>query len=62
MVAKVKEVKETMQKPVAVPVNQFMGLTLIASKNKEKLISKLTKDATAALDQYADLSTFEIQN
>lgn len=50
-----------MQKPVAVPVNQFMGLTLIASKNKDKLIEKLTKEATNALDSYADLSTIEIQ-
>jgi hypothetical protein len=42
-------------------MNQFMGLTLIASKDKNKLINKLTKDATSAIDQYADLSTLEIQ-
>jgi hypothetical protein len=37
-----------------------MGLTLIASKNKDKLIQKLTREASSAVDSYADLSPLEV--
>lgn len=53
MLAK-KECKDLMSKPVAVPLNHYMGITLLASKNKEKLVSKFTKDASAMMDAYVD--------
>lgn len=40
-----KEAKDTMHKPVAVPLNQYMGLTILASTDKNKLVSKLTSEA-----------------
>ena len=54
-----KEVKETMTKPVAVPLNQYVGLTLLAARDKNKLITKLTSDASEAV--HAFCNAFEIQ-
>ena len=49
-----------MRKPVAVPMNQYMGLTLLASKDKQKLVSKLTMEASKAIDSYADVDIIEV--
>lgn len=49
-----KEGKDAMSKPVAVPLNHFMGMTFLASKSKEKLLNKLTTDASNAIDAYID--------
>lgn len=46
--------KDVLSKPVAVPLNHFMGVTLLASQDKNRLIHKLTKDATSVLDAYVD--------
>jgi hypothetical protein len=54
-----KEVKDTMSKPVAVPLNQYVGLTLLAARDKNKLVTKLTSDATDAV--HAFCNAFEIQ-
>ena len=54
-----KEVKETMSKPVAVPLDQFVGLTLIASKDKTTLVQKLTRKAAATIESYADVGHLE---
>ena len=54
-----KKVKETLSKPAAVPLDQFVGLTFLASKDKTKLISKLTSKASAVVDSYADVSPLE---
>ena len=37
-----REAKDTMCKPVAVPLNQYMGLSLLASKDQKKLVTRLT--------------------
>lgn len=37
-----REAKDTMRKPIAVPLNQFMGLSLLASKDQSKLVTRLT--------------------
>lgn len=50
-----KEGKEVMTKPVAVPLNHYMGMAFLASKDKNKLVSKLTKDASSALDAYVEV-------
>lgn len=49
-----KESKDVMTKPVAVPLNHYMGVTLLASKSRDKLVHKLTRDATNVLDAYVD--------
>lgn len=54
-----KEAKETMSKPVAVPLDQYVGLTFLASKDKSKLMTKLTSRASAAVESYADANTLE---
>ncbi len=54
-----KESKDVMNKPVAVPLNHYMGMSFLASKNKGKLMDKLTKDAAGVLDAYVD--TLEVQ-
>ncbi len=59
MIAK-KESKDVMNKPVAVPLNHYMGMSFLASKNKGKLMDKLTKDAAGMLDAYVD--TLEVQD
>ena len=43
-----------MTKPVAVPFNHYVGMTLLASKNKEKLVSKFTRDAGSLVDAYVE--------
>jgi hypothetical protein len=55
-----KDAVDTMRKPVAVPMNQYMGLTLLASKDKAKLVHKLTKEASKAIDSYADMDVLEV--
>ena len=55
-----KEAKETMSKPVAVPLDQYVGLSLIASKDQNKLVRKLTSKAAAALASYADINHVEM--
>ena len=50
-----KEARDTMTKPVSVPMNHLMGMTFLASKNKEKLVNKLTSDASEALQAYVDV-------
>ena len=47
------KLKETMEKPVAVPMNQYMGLTLLASQDKGKLVNKLTKEAAKVVESYS---------
>ena len=47
------KLKETMEKPVAVPMNQYMGLTLLASQDKSKLVNKLTKEAAKVVESYS---------
>lgn len=54
-----KEGKDVMTKPVAVPLNHYVGATVLSSKNKEKTISKWTRDATSILD--ALVETVEVQ-
>ena len=49
-----KEAKDTMTKPVSVPLNHFMGITMLATKNKDKLVNKLTQDATKTLEAYVE--------
>ncbi len=58
MVAR-KEGKDVMSKPVAVPLNHYMGMTFLASKDKNKLANKLAKDASSVLEAYVD--TVEVQ-
>ena len=48
-----------MSKPVAVPLDQYVGLTFLASKDKGKLMTKLTSQASAAVESYADANTLE---
>lgn len=52
---KKKECKDLMTKAVAVPFNHYVGMTLLASKNKDKLVNKFTKDASALVDAYVDV-------
>ena len=47
-----RAMRETMEKPVAVPLNQYMGLTLLASKNKDKLVTRLTNEASRTVESY----------
>ncbi len=49
-----------MTKPVAVPLNHYMGMTFLASQDKNKLMHKLTKDATSILDAYVE--TLEVND
>jgi hypothetical protein len=49
-----KEGKDVMTTPVKVPFNHYMGVTLLASQDRHKLVNKLTKDATSVLDAYVD--------
>lgn len=49
-----KESKDVMTKPVAVPLNHYMGMTFLATQDKSKLMNKLTKDATSVLDAYVE--------
>ncbi len=44
-----------MTKPVSVPMNHLMGMTFLAAKNKDKLVHKLTSDASNALQAYVDV-------
>ena len=41
------------------PLDQFVGLTFLASKDKTKLICKLTSKASAVVNSYADVSPLE---
>ena len=54
-----KECKDLMSKAVAVPFSHYVGMTLLASKNKDKLVSKFTKDASTLVDAYVD--TLEVE-
>ena len=55
-----KEAKETMSKPVAVPLDQYVGMALLATKDQQKLVKKLTKKAAASIDSYADVGGVEV--
>lgn len=44
--SKAKELKETMSKPVAVPLGQYVGLTMLATKDRTQLANKLANDAS----------------
>ncbi len=55
-----KDGKEAMRKPVAVPLNQYMGLSLLATKNKDKLVQRLTKEAASAIDSYVEADVIEV--
>ncbi len=55
-----KDGKEAMRKPVPVPLNQFMGLSLLATKNKEKLVQRLTREAANAVDSYVEADVIEV--
>lgn len=50
-----KECKDMMTKAVAVPFNHYVGMTLLASKNKDKLVNKFAKDASAMVDAYVEV-------
>lgn len=49
-----KEGKDVMTKPVAVPLNHYMGLTFLGSKDRSKLANKLASDANNVLQAFVD--------